>query len=97
MSAFGGGATYGDKGMRMPLMEVLRQAWADPDLRSKIIFIIAMFGVFVLGINIPVPIPGVSAAEVYAKLKDLPGFQLLDTFGGGALRKVSIFALGLNP
>lgn len=98
MSVFGGSLTgFGDKGMRLPLMQVLRQAWADPDLRSKMLFVLAMWGVFVLGTVIPVPIPGLSADEVFEKLKNLPFFQLMDTFGGGAVRRVSLFALGLNP
>lgn len=98
MSALGGGMSgYGDKGMRMPLMEVLRQAWADADIRAKLMFILMMFGVYVLGINIPVPIPGLSAEQVYEKLKGIPFFYMMDTFGGGALKRVSIFSLGLNP
>lgn len=93
----GGGGPFGDKGLKMPLAETFRLAWADEELRPKILFVIFVFAVFALGINIPVPIPGVSSEEVFEKLKTLPMFQFLDVFGGGALRKVSILALGLNP
>ena len=91
---FGGG---GDKALSMPLMETLRQAWADEELRRKLLFVLMMFSVFALGINVPVPIPGISSAELTKSVADIPFFQLLDVFGGGALRRLSIFALGLNP
>lgn len=93
-----GGGSVGDKGLRMPLMETLRKAWADPDLRQRLMFVIGIFAVFALGINISVPIRGYSGEDLMEKL--ISGnsfFSLLDTFGGGALRKLSIFALGLNP
>ena len=35
--------------------------------------------------------------EIYKKLEKIPYFQYLDAFGGGALRRVSILALGLQP
>jgi preprotein translocase subunit SecY len=72
-------------------------AWADDELRPKILFVLLMFAVFALGVNIQVPIPGVSTEAIIDKLKNLPMFQLLDAFGGGALRRISILALGLNP
>lgn len=88
-----------DKNLSMPLMETLRQAWADEDLRRKLLFVMGMFAVFALGINVPVPIPGISSAELSERVTqlNLPFFQLLDVFGGGGLRRLSIFALGMNP
>lgn len=92
-----GGGPKGDKGLQLPVMETLRLAWGDPDLRSRILFVFAMFAVFALGAHIPVPIPGVTSEQLFEGLKDNPFFALLDAIGGGALRRVSIFALGLNP
>ena len=102
MSALGAGAGYGgsrrgDKMLQMSLMETLRGAWADPELRQRVLFVIKMFAVFVLGSHIAVPIPGVTPDELVSKLQNLPFFQLIDTFGGGSIKRVSIFALGLNP
>ncbi|HSI73769.1 MAG TPA: preprotein translocase subunit SecY, partial [Fimbriimonas sp.] len=78
----------------MPLAETFRLAFQDPDLRQRLLFVLFMFGVFALGVHVPVPIPGIKSAQL-----DLQGglFDLLNSFGGGALRKLSIFALGLNP
>ena len=72
-------------------------AWADTELRSRIMFVLYMFAVFTIGVHIPVPIPGVSGEQVYEQLKNLPAFMMLNAFGGGALRRISIFSLGLNP
>lgn len=82
----------------MPLVETLRLAWADPDLRSRIMFVLYMFAVFALGVHIAVPIPGIDSTTVIDRLQKLGGaFDYLNTFGGGALKKLSIFSLGLNP
>lgn len=81
----------------MSLVDTLRLAWADDDLRSRILFVLFVFGVFALGVHIPVPVPGIDSATLVEKLKTLPSADLLNMMGGGALRKVSIFSLGLNP
>jgi len=100
VSVFGGGMDMGprgDKGLHMGLMQLLRMAWADPDLRSRIMFVLFIFAVFTAGVHIPVPIPGVSAEDVFQKMKDNAFFDLMNTFGGGAIRRISVFSLGLNP
>ena len=84
-----------DKAMKMPLLETLRLAWADADIRQRLLFVLMIFTVFALGVHVPVPIPGFSAADIQALIKENPIFQLYDTFGGGGLKRVSIFALGL--
>jgi len=94
---FGGGGDLGGKGLRMPLMETLRRAWADPELKPRLLFILAMFAVYALGVHITVPIPGIDPTKMTELLKDISFFNLLNMFGGGALRRISIFALGLNP
>lgn len=101
MSVFGAGIDYGprgDKGLSLGLMQLLKLAWADPDLRQRITFVFIMFGVFALGVHIPVPIPGVRPEELFDKMmKDNQFFNLLNSIGGGALKRMSIFSLGLNP
>jgi len=93
----GGGFNSGSKSLKLSLIETLKQAWADADLRARILFVLGMFAVFVLGVHIPVPIPGMNSEKISELLKNNPFFGLLDVFGGGALRRVSVFALGLNP
>jgi preprotein translocase subunit SecY len=95
--AIGGGGGGGDRGLKMSLVDTLRLAWADEDLRSRIMFVLFVFGVFALGVHIPVPVPGIDSTSIVEKLKGVPAMDYLNMFGGGALRKVSIFSLGLNP
>ena len=90
----GGG---GDRALKMSLVDTLRLAWADDDLRSRILFVLFMFAVFALGVHVPVPIPGIDSTTLIDRLKGVPAIEYLNMFGGGALRKVSIFSLGLNP
>ncbi|MFN7172495.1 MAG: preprotein translocase subunit SecY, partial [Fimbriimonadaceae bacterium] len=92
------GATSGsDKLLKLPLVDTLRLAWAEPELRMRIVFVLQMFAIFVLGNHLSVPIPGFSPGAVMDQLGNLPIFALLDTFGGGGLQRLSIFALGLAP
>ncbi|RYG31680.1 preprotein translocase subunit SecY [bacterium] len=92
----GGNGGKGDKSLSLPLNEIFRLAWADSDLRSRLTYVLMMFAVFALGVHIPVPVPGLDASSVAESLKG-PAFDMLNMFGGGALKKLSIFALGLNP
>jgi len=102
-AGFGGGGGYvgnkaqkGDKALSMPLADTFRLALEDPDLRQRIMFVLSMFAVFALGVHIPVPVPGFSSEEVLKYIQG-PAFDMLNMFGGGALRRLSIFSLGLNP
>ena len=54
-----------------------------------------MFAVFRLGTHIPVP--GVNPSVIEQLFNSGNLFGLLDLFSGGALGKVSIFALGIGP
>lgn len=94
---FGGASGGSSKGLKLSLIDTLRLSWADPDLRSRLIFVLSMFAVYVVGIHIQVPIPGIDQQHLAEILKNNQFFQLIDVFGGGAIKRISIFALGLNP
>lgn len=96
--SFGGtGTGRGDKSLRMSLVDTLRLAWADPDLKQRLMFILFIFGVYALGINIPVPIPGLDPLALERLVESNPALGMFSMFGGGALKRISIFALGLGP
>lgn len=99
--SLGGGVSgaggRGDKGLRLNLADTIRLAWADPELRQRLVFVMAIFAVFCLGIHVPVPIPGVDPGEFENLVQNNAFFNLINTFGGGGLKRISIFALGLNP
>lgn len=93
----GPGGPRSDKSLSLGLLETFRAAWADPDLKGRLLFVLAMFAVFIFGIHVPVPIPGVSTESVAKIIEGNAGLGLISMFGGGALRRVSIFALSLGP
>jgi preprotein translocase subunit SecY len=64
------------------------------DIRRKIIFTLLMLVVFRLGTFIPVPNVNASALDTTSGANI---FGILNTFGGGALKKFSIFAMGIMP
>lgn len=102
MSAvFGGVAGPGrnstDQGLSLSVMETFRLAWQDEDLRGRILFILTIFAVFATGVHIPVPIPGHTSVELNDLVNNNSYFQLLNALGGGAFRRLSVLALGLNP
>jgi preprotein translocase subunit SecY len=68
-----------------------------PDLRKRVIFTFLLLAVYRLGAHIPTPgIDPTAMAEFFrASAGSLLGF--LDIFSGGALRRLSVFALGIMP
>jgi len=79
-----------------PSLGSLATAFKLPDLRRRILFVFGMFAVFVVGLHIP--IPNVSR-EAMDRLFEQGGnlLGLFDVFSGGALRRFSIFAMGIIP
>ena len=66
-----------------------------PDLRKKIVFVLAMLILFRMAAAIP--IPGVDAEQLKAFLDGNQFFGLLNLFSGGALNSLSIMMLGVAP
>ena len=73
----------------------LANIYRVPELRRKIIFTMVMFGVFRLGVQIPVP--GVDATMIEQLFNNGNLFGLLDVFSGDALSKFSVFAMSITP
>ena len=76
----------------------LRNMFRVPDLRNKILFTLAMVGVYRLGAHLPVPYVDFSAIKTLqdnANNSGVVGF--LDLFSGGAITNVAIFFLGIMP
>src|ERR1700727_3869913 len=77
------------------------RAFRTPDLRRKLLFTVCILAVFRLGAALPTP--GISEHNVSVCLNQAaaPGnggvFQLVNLLSGGALLKLSIFALGIMP
>lgn len=80
---------------RPRLLQAALDALRVPDLRNKILFTFAMLGIFRLVAQVPVPGVDQSSLDNLFDRIQLLGF--LDLFSGGALRNMSIAALGVFP
>jgi preprotein translocase subunit SecY len=73
-------------------------AFRTPDLRRKLLFVLFIVVLFRLGSSIPCP--GVDYVKVQDGLDGIDNsgiYGLINLFSGGALLKLSIFALGIMP
>lgn len=76
-------------------MNKLRLIWKVPELRVKVLFVLAMLAIFRLAAAIP--IPGVDTSQLSAFFADNQFFGLLNVFTGGTLESMSIMMLGVGP
>ena len=79
------------------VVDTVRNIWAIEDLRKRVLFTFALLAVYRLGSHIPTP--GVDPVALAEFFKAMSGgvFGFLDLFSGGALRRLSVFALGIMP
>ncbi len=83
---------------RPQLLQALIDAFKIPDLRMKLLFTLAMLVVFRFVAHVPVPGVDRDALNLVfsgGQFGDILGF--LDLFSGGALRNLSVAALGVYP
>ncbi|HAA46873.1 MAG TPA: preprotein translocase subunit SecY [Synergistaceae bacterium] len=77
------------------MLDAFRDAFRLPDLKRRILFTVGVLFVYRLGAHIPTP--GIDP-EAMARLFEQGGvLGFLDLFAGGALRRFSVFALGVAP
>ncbi|MEA3285508.1 MAG: preprotein translocase subunit SecY [Synergistota bacterium] len=77
------------------MLDSFRDAFRLPDLKRRILFTMGMLFVFRLGAHIPTP--GIDSAAMAHLFEGGGVLGFLDMFAGGALRRFSIFALGVAP
>ncbi len=83
------------------MLSAFANAFRTPDLRRKLLFVLMIIAIFRLGCQIPTPgvdVANVKACVDIAKSGDSAGlYNLVNLFSGGALLKLTIFALGIMP
>lgn len=80
---------------RPKLLQAALDGLRVPDLRNKIFFTLAMLAIYRLVAQ--VPLPGVDQGSLDDLFNRVQLFGFLDLFSGGALRNMSIAALGVFP
>ncbi len=77
------------------MFQSLANSMKIPELRDRILFTLGMIVVFRIGTHIPTP--GIDAKLLTQALPNSELFSFLNMFSGGALRRFSVFALGIAP
>ena len=79
------------------LITNLKNVFNIPELRNRILFTLGMLAVYRIGAHIPTP--GINSEALSEFLQKQGGALLgfLDIFSGGALSRLTIFALGIMP
>src|SRR5271165_4600106 len=79
------------------MLEKFLNIFRIPDLRKRVLFTLAILAVYRLGSHIPTP--GVNGHQLELLFSQQGGsaLGLMDLFGGGNLRRMTVFALGIMP
>jgi preprotein translocase subunit SecY len=79
------------------LFAAFQNIFRIPELRKRVLFSLAMLAVYRVGCHIPTP--GIDSQALALFFKQMQGtlFGMVDMFSGGALQKLTVFALGIMP
>jgi preprotein translocase subunit SecY len=83
------------------VLKAFASAFRTPDLRVKLLFTLAMLALYRLGASIPTPNTNTKSindcVNTLTNGKNGNIYSLINLFSGGALLRLSIFALGIMP
>jgi preprotein translocase subunit SecY len=79
------------------VLEALKNIFKIPELKNRVLFSLGMLAVYRVGCFIPTP--GIDRIALASFFKQAQGtlLGLFDMFSGGALERLSVFALGIMP
>jgi len=79
------------------VFDALQNIFKIPELKKKVLFSLSMLAVYRVGCHIPTP--GIDGQALAHFFKQAQGtlLGLFDMFSGGALEKLTVFALGIMP
>src|SRR3984893_2332395 len=81
----------------MKFLEAVGNIFRIPDLRKRLLFVLALLAVYRLGGHIPIPGIDTNRFAEYIKQNQGSLFGFMDLFSGGMFRRLTIFALGIMP
>jgi len=83
------------------MLQAFVNSFKIPDLRKKILLTLGLVAIYRLGAYIPTPgIDGNKLAQFFEELAKTQGgtlFGIMNMFSGGAVERLTIFALGIMP
>jgi preprotein translocase subunit SecY len=79
------------------VLEAFQNIFRIPELKKRVLFTLGMLAVYRIGCHIPTP--GIDSVALSHFFKQAQGtlLGLFDMFSGGALERMSVFALGIMP
>jgi len=79
------------------VFKILKNAWAIPELRKKILYTLLLLVVFRFGSVITVPWLDSATLASWVDQGGNTLFSIMDMFSGGAFSQATIFAMGVSP
>ena len=79
------------------MIDSFRNIYAIPDLRRRVIFTFAVLAVYRVGAFIPIPGVDPLALQEFSQAMEGTVLGFLNLFSGGALGRMTVFALGIMP
>ena len=79
------------------MIESVRNVFAIPELRNRVLFTLGILGVYRIGSHIPTPGVNTEALQILVEQAGNTMFGLYNMFSGGNLAQATIFALGIMP
>ena len=79
------------------MIQTIRNAWAVPELRKKMLFTVFALLIFRLGSAIPVPYIDSTALEQHLALQSGTILGLMNAMSGSAFSMATLFALSVQP
>jgi len=79
------------------ILDTFRDIFKIPELKKRIFITLGLLAIYRIGAHVPVP--GIDSRALSDFFQQMQGtiFGMVDLFAGGALRRLSIFALGIMP
>jgi len=82
-------------------LESFSNIFKIPDLKKKVLFTLGLIAIYRIGAFVPTPgIDGIKLAQFFDNIARTQGgtlFGIMNMFSGGAMQKLTIFALGIMP
>ncbi len=83
------------------MLEALSNIFKIPDLKKKVLITLGIIAIYRIGAFVPTPgIDGARLAQFFDNLARSSGgtlFGIMNMFSGGAMKRLTIFALGIMP
>ena len=79
------------------MLEKFLNIFRIPDLCKRVLFTLGILAVYRLGSHVPTPGVNVHQLELLFSQQSGSALGLMDLFGGGNLRRMTVFALGIMP